>query len=53
MEQRVSKPNWERRTLGRTGFEVTVLGIGSAWLGHTGGGKDTPEIGVDTVLAGL
>lgn len=49
----MSKPNWERRTLGRTGFEVTVLGIGSAWLGHTGGGKYTPEIGVETVLAGL
>ena len=48
----MDKQNWERRTLGRTGFEVTALGIGSAWLGH----KDdtyTPELGVQTVLAGL
>lgn len=44
---------WEKRTLGRTGFEVTVMGIGSAWLGHTGGGEYTPELGVETVLAGL
>ena len=46
------RQNWERRTLGRTGFEVTVLGIGSAWLGHKDG-KYTPEEGVQTVLAGL
>jgi len=48
----VNKLNWEKRTLGRTGFEVTVLGIGSAWLGHRDG-TITPEIGVETVLAGL
>lgn len=48
----MDKQNWERRTLGRTGFEVTALGIGSAWLGHQDG-TYTPEVGVQTVLAGL
>jgi len=48
----LDKQNWERRILGRTGFEVTVLGIGSAWLGHKEG-TYTPEVGVQTVLAGL
>jgi len=48
----MDKPNWERRTLGRTGFEVTVMGIGCAWLGHTNG-ENSPEVGVETVLAGL
>jgi len=49
----MNKQDWEVRTLGRTGFEVTVLGIGSAWLGHQGGGVNDPEVGVQTVLAGL
>ncbi|NKB70032.1 MAG: hypothetical protein GKR89_23415 [Candidatus Latescibacteria bacterium] len=44
---------WEKRVLGRTGFEVTVLGIGSAWLGHRGGGDYDRDEGVQTVLAGL
>ena len=44
--------NWEKRILGRTGFEVTVLGIGSAWLGHQDG-TYSPDVGVQTVLAGL
>ena len=48
----MDKQDWEVRTLGRTGFEVTVLGIGSAWLGHQDGATD-PEVGVQTVLAGL
>ena len=48
----MDKQNWERRTLGRTGLKVTVLGIGSAWLGHKDG-TYTPEVGVETVLAGL
>ena len=48
----MDKQSWEKRTLGRTGFEVTVLGIGSAWLGHQDGAY-TPEVGVETVLAGL
>ncbi len=48
----MDKPNWERRTLGRTGFEVTAMGIGCAWLGHKDG-ETSPEVGVETVLAGL
>ena len=44
--------NWKRRTLGRTGFEVTELGIGGAWLGHKDG-TNSAEVGVQTVLAGL
>lgn len=46
------KPHWEKRRLGRTGFEVTELGIGCAWLGHTDDDY-IPEIAVQTVLAGL
>ena len=45
--------NWEKRILGRTGFEVTALGIGSAWLGHRGGDNYDLDEGVQTVLAGL
>lgn len=45
--------NWEKRILGRTGFEVTVLGIGSAWLGHQGQGKYDFDQGVETLIAGL
>ena len=48
----MEKQNWERRILGRTGFEVTVLGIGGAQLGRQDG-THTPEVGVQTVLAGL
>ena len=44
--------NWEKRILGRTGFEVTVLGIGSAWLGHQGQGKYDFDQGAETLIAG-
>lgn len=44
---------WNTRTLGRTGFDVTEVGIGSAWLGHVGGGQYDHDLGVQTVLAGL
>ncbi|MEE2659048.1 MAG: aldo/keto reductase [Candidatus Latescibacterota bacterium] len=44
---------WGRRRLGRTEFEVTELGIGCAWIGHQGDGDYDPEVGVQTVLAGL
>jgi D-threo-aldose 1-dehydrogenase len=48
----MAKVNWERRILGRTGFEVTVLGIGGAWLGNMRDRTDE-EVAVQTVLAGL
>ena len=48
----MKKQNWEKRTLGRTGFEVTAIGIGGAYLGHKDG-STSREVGVQTVLAGL
>ncbi len=48
----MAKVNWERRTLGRTGFEVTVLGIGGAWLGNQKGHYDE-DLAVQVVLTGL
>ena len=44
---------WERRELGRTGLEVTVMGLGGAWLGHRGDGTFDEATGVETVLRGL
>ena len=48
----MGKIDWEKRTLGRTGFEVTVLCIGGAWLGNLRGSYDD-QVGIDTVMAGL
>jgi len=42
----------ERRRLGRTGFMVTVLGLGGAWLGHTREGYDE-ERAIKAVLRAL
>lgn len=44
---------FERRVLGRTGLEVTIMGIGGAWLGHQGDGTYDEQAGIDTVLRGL
>ena len=44
---------WEKRVLGRTAIEGPVLGIGGAWLGHEGGGKYDPDLGVEPTLAAL
>ena len=48
----LEKQNLERRLLGRTGFEVTALGIGCAYLGHANGSYSA-EVGAQAVLAGL
>lgn len=44
--------SWEKRRLGRTGFYVTPLGLGGAWLGHTPDGIDE-DLAVQTVLRAL
>ena len=44
---------WETRTLGRTNLDVTIIGIGGAWLGHQGDGTFDERTGVETVLRGL
>lgn len=45
--------DWEKRTLGQTNLQVTIMGIGGAWLGHSGTGVFDERIGVETVLCGL
>ena len=42
----------KKRRLGRTGFYVTPIGLGGAWLGRTPEGSDQ-NIGVNTVLRAL
>jgi aryl-alcohol dehydrogenase-like predicted oxidoreductase len=41
------------RRLGRTEFNVTPLGIGGAYLGHTADGSTDERIAIETVLRGL
>ncbi len=41
-----------RKRLGKTGVEVTTVGMGGAWLGRQGDGVDE-ELGVQTIWAGL
>ena len=48
-----TRPNWETRILGNTNFEVTVMGIGGAWLGHSTERGVDEKIGIETVLRGL
>ena len=48
----MKKQRFEKRRLGKTGFEVTVLGIGGAWLGNLHS-SHSREVGIQTVLAGL
>lgn len=43
---------WEKRPLGRTGMQITPLGIGGAYLGRQGKGHDE-QAAVETVLCGL
>jgi D-threo-aldose 1-dehydrogenase len=42
-----------RRTLGKTGLEVTVLGIGCAWLGRQPDNTIDHELGVSAVVAAI
>jgi D-threo-aldose 1-dehydrogenase len=42
-----------RRALGKTGLEVTLLGIGCAWLGRRADNSIDHELGVAAVLAAL
>src|SRR6266498_408767 len=41
------------RTLGKTGVEVTVLGVGCAWLGRRADGSIDEEGGVEAVVAAI
>ena len=41
------------RILGRTGIEVTTLGVGCAWLGRRGDGSIDEETGLAAILAAL
>ena len=52
-ESIMERINWDKRTLGATGLQVTIMGIGGAWLGHSGEGSFDEKTGVETVLSGL
>ncbi len=41
------------RQLGKTGLEVTVLGVGCAWLGRRADGSIDVESGLEAILAAL
>jgi D-threo-aldose 1-dehydrogenase len=41
-----------RKRLGKTGIDVTTVGMGGAWLGRQGDGVDE-DLGVQTIWAGL
>jgi D-threo-aldose 1-dehydrogenase len=41
------------RTLGKTGVEVTTLGVGCAWLGRRADGSADEETGLAAILAAL
>lgn len=41
------------RTLGKTGIEVTTLGVGCAWLGRRADGSIDEETGLAAILAAL
>ena len=44
---------WQTGRLGRTGFAVTPIGIGGAYLGHTKDGPPDERVAIDTILRGL
>src|ERR1700716_1372506 len=41
------------RTLGKTGIQVTTLGVGCAWLGRRADGSIDEETGLAAILAAL
>ena len=41
------------RKLGKTGLEVTVLGVGCAWLGRRADGSIDEEAGLEAILAAI
>src|ERR1700737_2369488 len=41
------------RALGKTGIEVTTLGVGCAWLGRRADGSADEETGLAAILAAL
>src|SRR3984893_3723775 len=41
------------KTLGKTGVEVTTLGVGCAWLGRRADGSADEETGLAAILAAL
>src|SRR5438105_9661498 len=41
------------RKLGKTGLEVTILGVGCAWLGRRADGSIDEETGLQAILAAL
>jgi aryl-alcohol dehydrogenase-like predicted oxidoreductase len=41
------------KTLGRTGVQLTTVGMGCAWMGHDADGNVDREAGVETILAAL
>jgi D-threo-aldose 1-dehydrogenase len=41
------------RTLGKTGIEVTTLGVGCAWLGRRADGSIDEESGLEAIVAAL
>ena len=48
----MTEVTFTKRRLGRTGFYVTPVGLGGAWLGRTPDGADQ-DTGVNTVLCAL
>src|SRR5438067_168844 len=46
-------PPLPTRPLGKTGLEVTVLGIGCAWLGRRPDGSIDEESGLEAIVAAL
>ncbi len=51
MSTPTSIPELPRKVLGRTGVEVTTVGIGTAWLGLTSTRADTSDLYLDEDLA--